>query len=279
MIQRALPRQGRAVAAGPGCPLDSWGMASYPSLHGRTALVTGAGRGIGRAIALALAEQGARVGIHYNRSEAGAREVAAAVRERGGEAGLFRADLADPEQVRGLFAEFEARFGTPDILVNNAAIFTRTPALQLSVEEWRRVVDVNLSAVLWCCQAAARLMLARPEGGVIVNLASGGGLHPRPGYDLSAAYAASKAGVIMLTRRLALEWAPRIRVNAVAPGIIDSRPRPMRAEVRDEFSRLIPLGRVGTPEEVAAVVVFLASDEARYITGQTIVVDGGIFPH
>ncbi len=255
------------------------GMAIYPSLRGRTALVTGAGRGIGRAIALALAEQGVRVGVHFGRSEAGAREVAAAVRALGGEVELFRADLADPEAVGRLFGDVEARFGRLDILVNNAAVFTRTPALELSAGEWRHILDVNLSAVFFCCQAAARLMLVRPEGGVIVNLASGGGLHPRPGYDLSAAYAASKAGVIMLTRRLALEWAPRIRVNAVAPGIIDSKPRPMRAEVRDRFARLIPLGRVGTPEEVATVVVFLASDEARYITGQTIVVDGGIFPH
>lgn len=217
--------------------------------------------------------------MHFNRSEAGARKVAAAIRALGVEAELFQADLADHDQVRRLFADLEGRFGGLDILVNNAAVFTRTPALELSAEEWRHVLDVNLSAVFFCCQAAARLMLARPAGGVIVNLASGGGLHPRPGYDPSAAYAASKAGVVMLTRRLALEWAPKIRVNAVAPGIIDSKPSPMRAEVRERFARLIPLGRVGTPEEVAAVVVFLASDEARYITGQTIVVDGGIFPY
>ncbi len=254
-------------------------MANYPSLQGRTALVTGAGRGIGRAIALALAEQGVRVGIHFNRSEAGAREVAAAVRVSGGQAELFRADLADVGEVQRLFALVEARFGALDILVNNAAVFTRTPALQLSTEEWHRVLNVNLSAVFLCCQAAARLMLDRSGGGVIVNIASGGGLHPRPGYEPSAAYAAAKAGVIMLTRRLALEWAPRIRVNAVAPGIIDSKPGPMRSEVRAEFGRLIPMGRVGTPEEVAAAVVFLVSDEARYITGQTLVVDGGLFPH
>ncbi len=254
-------------------------MAVYPSLRGRIALVTGAGRGIGRAVALALAEQGVRVGVHYNRSEAGAREVAGAIRGLGGEAELFRADLADRSQVEALFAGVAARFGGLDILVNNAAVFTRTPALELSAEEWGHVLGVNLSAVFFCCQAAARLMLAQPEGGVIVNLASGGGLHPRPGYEISAAYGASKAGVVMLTRRLALEWAPKVRVNGVAPGIIDSKPTPMPAEVRERFARLVPLGRVGTPEEVAAVVLFLASDEARYITGQTVVVDGGILPH
>ncbi len=254
-------------------------MAVYPSLRGRTALVTGAGRGIGRAIALALAQQGVRVGVHYYRSEAGAREVAAAVRQLGGEAELFRADLADPAQIEALFAALASRLGGLDILVNNAAVFTRTPALELSAEEWGRVLDINLSAVFYCSQAAARLMLAQPEGGVIVNLASGGGLHPRPGYEASAAYGAAKAGVIMLTRRLALEWAPKVRVNAVAPGIIDSKPTPMSAQVRERFARLIPLGRVGTPEEVAAVVLFLVSDEARYITGQTVVVDGGILPH
>ena len=241
---------------------------------GKVALVTGAGRGLGRAIAAALAREGASLVLHYHDSAAGAEDVAEDAARLGVRALRVRADIADTMQIRQMFEEAQRAFGRLDVLVNNAGVFSRVPLLDVTEAHWDHVLDVNLKGTFLCAQAAARVMLPQ-RSGVIVNVASGGGLSPRPGYETSAPYSAIKAGVIMLTRRLALELAPHVRVNAVAPGIIESRPG-WSNEVRDRLSAATLLKRVGAPEAVAHAVVFLASDDAASITGHTLVVDGGM---
>jgi len=242
-------------------------------LTGKVALVTGAGRGIGRAIAKALAQEGASLVLHHLESAQGAAEAAEEAGRLGVPTLVARADVSLAPAVRNMFEEIHRTFGRLDILVNNAGVFSRVPLLEVAEAHWDRVLDVNLKGTFLCAQAAARVMLAQ-QSGVIVNLASGGGLSPRPGYETSAPYAASKAGVIMLTRRLALELAPHVRVNAVAPGIIESRPG-WSEDVRKRLGAVSLLRRVGTPEAVANAVVFLVSDDAATITGHTLVVDGG----
>jgi 3-oxoacyl-[acyl-carrier protein] reductase len=240
---------------------------------GKVALVTGAGRGIGRAITKALAQEGASLVLHYHESAAGAAEAAKDAARFGAGTLQVRADISQAAQVQSMFEEILRRFPRLDILVNNAGVFSQEPLLDVTEAHWDHVLGVNLKGTFLCAQAGARLMVAQ-QSGVIVNLASGGGLSPRPGYETSVAYAASKAGVIMFTRRLALELAPHVRVNAVAPGIIESRPG-WREDVRKRLGAQSLLGRVGSPEAVANAVVFLASDAAASITGHTLVVDGG----
>ena len=244
-------------------------------LRDRVALVTGAGRGIGREIALALAREGAHVAVNYARSAEGARATVEAARALGVRAIAVPADVSRAAQVEAMVQRTVDDLGQLDILVNNAALFSSKPLFEVTEALWDEILAVNLKGIFFCAQAAARVMLAQGAG-VIVNIASGGGLNPYPGYRTSAPYAASKAGVIMLTRVLARELAPRVRVNGVAPGIVDSKARPMREAVREKFSALTPLGRVGAPADIAAVVVFLASDDSRFMTGQTLSVDGGL---
>jgi 3-oxoacyl-[acyl-carrier protein] reductase len=213
--------------------------------------------------------------VHHGRSADEADRTAEAVRGAGGEAVTHWADLVNKAALDELFQQVFDRFGRLDVLVNNAAVFSRVPALELDEAHWDQVLDTNLKGLFFACQAAARLMLAQ-EGGVILNLSSGGALAPRPGYRTSPAYAASKAGVSMLTRHLALELAPRVRVNCIAPGIIDSKLRPMSAAAHQRFASATPLGRVGEPEDIAGLAVFLASPASSFITGQIIAVDGGM---
>ena len=243
-------------------------------LSGRVALVTGAGRGLGRAIAKALAQEGALLAINYRESLRGAHEAAEDATRFGGRAITVRADVSRASEVRAMFAEVHEAFGRLDILVNNAGVFLRTPFLDVTEPQWDDVLNINLKGTFLCAQAAGRVMTAQ-QSGVIVNLASGGGLSPRPGYETSAPYAASKAGAIMLTRRLALELAPHVRVNAVAPGIIESRPG-WSEDSRRRLGAVSLLGRVGTPEAIANAVVFLVSDDASSITGHVLNVDGGV---
>jgi 3-oxoacyl-[acyl-carrier protein] reductase/pteridine reductase len=234
------------------------------SLAGRTVLVTGAAKRIGRGIALRLAREGARVAIHYQRSEAEARRTA----EECGGAELFRANLESVAEIRAMFEDAGRRLGRLDGLVNNAARFTRFDPLAIEEKDWDFIHSVNLKATFFCCQAAARLMLAA-GGGRIVNISSLGGIRP---WAEHAHYCASKAGVIHMTRALAKAWAPRIAVNTVAPGVIpfddiDERGRKMIAET--------PAARGGSPEEIAdAVVYFLKATE--FVTGQLLAVDGGL---
>src|ERR1035437_8360348 len=235
-----------------------------PSLTGKTILVTGAAGRIGRAIALRLAEEGARVAIHYHRSEADARRTA----EECGGGALVRANLENVAEIGRMFAEVEERFGRLDGLVNNAARFTRFDPLEITEKDWDFIHSVNLKAVFFCCQNGARLM-KKTGGGRIVNISSLGCIRP---WAQHAHYCASKAGVIMLTRALAKAFAPGITVNSVAPGVIpfediDERGRKMIAAT--------PAGRGGTPAEVAdAVVYFLKA--SNFVTGQLLAVDGGL---
>jgi 3-oxoacyl-[acyl-carrier protein] reductase/pteridine reductase len=237
--------------------------ASLP-LAGQVALVTGAARRIGRSIALRLAAEGARVAIHYSSSEAEARETA---RECGGE--MFRADLTSVEEIHSLFAGVAARLGRLDCLVNNAARFTQSDPLRITESDWDNIHSVNLKAVFFCCQQGARLMLPG-GGGRIVNISSLGGLRPWPDH---VHYCASKAGVIHMTRALAVAWAPGISVNSVAPGVIPFE-EANDPEIR-KFVARTPAKRAGTGEEIAeAVLHFLTS--SKFITGQILAVDGGL---
>lgn len=242
-------------------------------LEGRAALVTGAGRGIGRAIAICLAREGADVTL-ADLSEDGLAATAEAVAEQGVRAQRVTADIGDETDVDRLFREAVERFGRLDVLVNNAGISIVKSFQEATVEEWDRTFHTNLRGMFLTCKRAVPLMIAG-GGGSIVNIASVAALHHTV---LHAHYAASKAGVIALTRELAIELAPlQIRVNAVAPGPIDSQ-RQMESltpEARAEAGKRFPLGRIGRPEDIAEAVAFLASDRAGYITGATLPVTGG----
>lgn len=235
-----------------------------PALSGKVILVTGAAKRVGRGIALRLAEEGARVAIHYQRSEAEARRTA----EECGGAELFRANLESVAEIARLFAEVEQRLGRLDGLVNNAARFTRFDPLDITEKDWDFIHSVNLKAVFFCCQQGARLM-RKTGGGRIVNLSSLGGLRP---WAEHAHYCSSKAGVIMLTRALAKAFAPAITVNSVAPGVIPFEDIDERGK---QLISVTPAGRGGTPAEIADAVVFFlkASD---FVTGQILAVDGGL---
>jgi len=234
------------------------------SLDGRVILVTGAAKRIGRGIALRLAQAGARVAIHYSGSEKEARATALEC----GNAPVFRANLESVAEIERLFVEVERHFGSIDGLVNNAARFTRIDPLQITEADWDFVHDVNLKATFFCCQQAARRMIAG-DGGRIVNLSSLGGLRP---WAHHAHYCASKAGVIMLTRALAKAFAPKVTVNSVAPGVV---PFDYRDERIERLIAATPAGRAGTAEEVAdAVLYFLTT--SNFVTGQLLAVDGGL---
>ena len=244
-------------------------------LAGKHILVTGGGRGLGQAVALAYAVEGAHVAVSYAGSADGAEATVRQAEAHGVRALALRADLSQRIEVAALVEAALSAFGRLDVLVNNAGLFSPKPLLETDDALWDRLLAVNLTAPFLCIRAAAPAMLAA-GGGSIVNLASGGGQHPRPGYDVSPAYAASKAGLIMLSKRLALELAPTIRVNCLAPGIVDSKPSPMSEAARRRFAAVAPLQRVGEPRDIAEAAVFLASEESAFITGQVLNVDGGI---
>jgi pteridine reductase len=236
-------------------------------LDGRTALVTGAGVRVGRAIAEELARAGARVAVHYARSARGAAAVAATIQAAGGQARTFPADLTVAGAAAALIDEVVAWSGRLDVLVCSAASFRRVPFEKIDDRLWREVMALNLEAPLRLAQAAAPYL--RRRRGVIVNILDVAAFHAWKGY---AHHAAAKAGLAMLTRVLALELAPRVRVVAVAPGTVAFAPDTPAADRRRIVSR-IPLGRVGTPADVAAAVRFLCG--AAYVTGSVLTVDGG----
>jgi 3-oxoacyl-[acyl-carrier protein] reductase len=252
-------------------------MRNYLDLAGRVALVTGAGSGIGRATALALAEQGAAVAINYHRNEAGAKSAKQQIIVAGARAIALQADVTKAAEVRRMVKETVAAFGPIDILVNNAgSLVERLRLLDLTEERWDEVINLNLKSAFLCAQAVAASMIER-KAGVIINVTSIAG---RNGGALgSIHYSTAKGGMITLTKGLAKELAPHgIRVNAVSPGVIDtpfheqfSTPEALR-----NFANLIPLGRVGKSEEVAQTVVYLASEAASYLVGETIEINGGL---
>ena len=244
------------------------------SLEGKIAVVTGGSRGIGRAIALELARRGAGVVVNYNRSAAAAADVVAAIEAAGGQAVAVQADVSDFEPAQKLIRTALDTFDRLDVLVNNAGT-TRDQLLMLMKEaDWDDVLRINLKSVFNCCKAAARPMV-RKRWGRIVNVSSVVGITGQGG---QTNYAASKAGIIGFTKSLAKELGARnITVNAVAPGFI---PTDLTADLPDELKQkaieVTPLGRMGKPEEVAYAVAFLASDEAAFITGEILTVDGGM---
>ncbi len=236
-----------------------------PKLTGRVALVTGAGKRIGRAIALALAREGAEVAVHYNRTASGAEETAAAIAALGRRSAALQADVTRRADVERLFATVESRFGRLDILVNNAGAFFHAAFDEITDQQWDGILDTNLKSQFLCSQAAVPLM-KRQGRGRIINISSLGGLLAWPGYTH---YCVSKAGSIMLTRCLARALAPEILVNSVAPGTIQFEGEPPD----EDYIRRVPLHRTGTGDDIAQAVLYLAT--AEFITGQVIVVDGG----
>ncbi|OUT70891.1 MAG: 3-oxoacyl-[acyl-carrier-protein] reductase [Synechococcus sp. TMED19] len=247
-------------------------MSSSAPLAGQTALVTGASRGIGRAVALELANAGATVAVNYASSATAAEEVVAQIIATGGSAYALKADVSQEEQVEPLMAAVLERSGSLDVLVNNAGITRDGLLMRMKTDDWQAVLNLNLSGVFLCTRAITRTMLKQKRGRII-NITSVVGLIGNAG---QANYAAAKAGVIGFTRSTARELASRgITVNAVAPGFIATD---MTKDLKaDELLNAIPLGRYGQPEEVAGAVRFLAADPAAaYITGQVLQVDGGM---
>jgi len=242
------------------------------NIEGRVALITGASRGIGRAIALRLAEAGADIGINYISDVEAADSLQTEIEALGRRAIVLQADTSVEGAVEGMFARLESELGPAQILVNNAGIDPVTPIIEMDAAEWKRVIDVNLTGPFLCTKRAVRRMEA---GGAIINITSIHDSTPRIG---SSHYSASKAGEVMLTKTAALELGPRnIRVNAIAPGAIETDINRERivAFGAEAWKRWIPLGRVGQANEIAELAAFLASDAASYITGAVIYADGG----
>lgn len=236
-------------------------------LASRVALVTGGGRRVGRALALALARRGMHLAIHYNSSSQGAEETAAAARALGVEAELFPANLEDAAAARDLPVQAARRFGRLDVLVNSAGIMPQATVEETTVELWDQAMSLNLRSLFFTVQGA--LPHLRAAKGKVVNLADVGGLEPWPRYT---AHCVSKAGVVMLTKTLALALAPDITVNAIAPGAV-LPPDDWSDAARDHLAKTTPLKRLGSPEDVAGALVYLL--EADYVTGEVLVVDGG----
>ena len=243
-------------------------------LDGKAALVTGASRGIGRAIALCLAAEGARVAINYAGNVKAAEEVKAIIEAAGGTAILCQADIADSAAVEAMIADVVKEFGAIDILVNNAGITRDTLLMRMKDEDFAKVLDTNLKGVFYCTKAVSKLMMKK-RSGRIVNMASVVGLVGNAG---QTNYAAAKAGVIGFSKSAAKELASRgITVNVVAPGFIGTdMTAGLPESVKEKMLTDIPLGRMGEAEDVANAVLFLASDQASYITGQVVNVDGGM---
>jgi 3-oxoacyl-[acyl-carrier protein] reductase len=244
-------------------------------LAGKTALVTGASRGIGRAIALKLAQAGANVVVNYAGSEAAASETVALIKEMGRDAVMIRANVSNTEEVNEMFKSALDHFGAIDILVNNAGITRDNLLMRMKEEEWDDVIATNLKGVFNCLKAATRPMM-KQRAGKIINITSVVGVLGNAG---QANYVAAKAGVIGLTKTAARELATRgITVNAVAPGFIDTEMTSVLPDdVKSGLLGQIPLGRLGQTDDIASVVLFLASDAANYMTGQTLHVDGGMY--
>ena len=242
------------------------------TLSDQVAIVTGASRGIGKATALTLASQGAKVVVNYARSSEAADQVVAEIKEAGGEAIAIGADVSQADQVDEMVKQTKKQLGKIDILVNNAGITRDTLLLRMKPEDWQAVINLNLTGVFLCCKAVSKLML-KQRSGRIINISSVAGVMGNPG---QANYSAAKAGVIGLTKTLAKEFASRgVTVNAVAPGFISTdMTEGLEAE---EILKAIPLNRYGKPEEIADMITFLAGSTAsNYITGQVFNVDGGM---
>jgi pteridine reductase len=242
-------------------------MSEKSDLRGRVALVTGAGKRLGRAIALRLADEGADIAAHYGKSEAEAKEVVAEIAKRGRRAATFQANLANVSEITALISNVGKEFGRLDILINTAANFLGTKFGETSEAQWEASLDTNLKAPFFLSQAAVPL-LAKSGKGVIINFADLGGLQ---GWVEFVPHSISKAGIILLTRVLAKELAPAVRVNALAPGTITMPGDP--PEWEQDFVRRAPLKRTGTPQDITDALSYLI--HAEFITGHVLVIDGG----
>ena len=246
-------------------------------LAGKTALVTGAQQGIGRAIAIEFAAAGADVAINWLDDEAAAREVAAVAVGHNRRAVTIQADMAKLSDVREMVDAVVAEFGRIDILVNNAGVFPRVDFLEMKESDWDFVHDVNLKGSVFCAQAAAKAMIAAGRPGAIINITSGAAFRGSP---RGVHYVASKGGVVSMTRQMALELAPhRIRVNAIAPGLTDTA-QPRYGSSEEEIAEMAsanPLGRIAEPEDIARAALFLASGQAGFVTVHTLHVNGGSY--
>jgi glucose 1-dehydrogenase len=247
-------------------------------LKDQTVIVTGANSGIGRSIALQMAREGAKVMVNYLSGEDQAQDVVDTIRDSGGDASKFRADVTQEEQVRAMFRKTTEIYGTVHILVNNAGIQNEAAIDEMTLEEWQKVIDVNLTATFLCSrEAIAEFKKRGPDE--TISLATGkiifiSSVHEQIPWISHANYAASKGGVMLLMKSMAMEVASlRIRINSIAPGAIKT---PINKESWDELRNTIPYGRMGEPEDIAKAAVWLASDESDYVTGTTLFVDGGM---
>lgn len=247
----------------------------FSALKGQTALVTGGSRGIGRSIALALAEQGVKVAVNYSGSEAAAQETVDRIKELGSEAIALKGNVGSSAEAENLVKEVVNTWGKIDILVNNAGITRDNLLMRMKEEEFDQVIETNLKGVFNCLKAVTRPMM-KQRYGRIINISSVVGVTGNPG---QINYTAAKAGVIGMTKSAARELSSRgITVNCIAPGFIDTdMTRELSDEIRSELIKGIPLAKLGRPEDIAMAAVFLASEGAAYMTGQTIHVDGGMY--
>ncbi|MEP6905109.1 MAG: SDR family oxidoreductase [Gemmatimonadales bacterium] len=236
-------------------------------LNGRVALVTGAGRRLGQAFAVALGREGMRVAVHYNNSVDGAEQTAASIRNAGGEAVLFRANLGQPDAPATLVGDVAARLGSLSVVINSAAVMERTPVGEVTAEHWDSMFALNLRAPFFICQAAAPLMKA--DGGAIINIADLAAFESWPSY---IPHSVSKAGLVRMTSSLAKALAPAVRVNGIAPGTV-LLPEGWDPSAADRLVSTTPLGRLGGPEDVVGAMLYLL--KADYVTGETLIVDGG----
>lgn len=243
-------------------------------LQDKVAIITGGGTGIGRGIALMFAKEGAKVVVAGRRADV-LEETVGVIKGNQGEAAAVQTDVSDYNQVQSLVQAAIAQFGKVDILVNNAGIYLAHDALSVSEEEWNKVISTDLKGV-WLCSKAAIPQMLNQGGGKIINVASIAGLI---GFEQSAAYCAAKGGVVNLTREMALDYSSKhINVNAIAPGVIETdmtKPFLTNEEAKKSFLDKTPVGRVGQPEDIAYGAVYLASSESDFVTGHTLVIDGG----
>ncbi|SHJ95702.1 3-oxoacyl-[acyl-carrier-protein] reductase [Paramaledivibacter caminithermalis] len=244
------------------------------NLSGKTAIITGGSRGIGKAIAIKLAEKGANIVVNYTSNSNKAEEVVEEIKKMGREALAIKADVSNSEDVKNLVKEVEKNFSSIDILINNAGITRDTLLIRMKDDDWDKVMDVNLKGTFLCTKLVGKKMM-KQRSGKIVNITSVVGIIGNAG---QTNYSASKAGVIGFTKSSAKELASRgVNVNAVAPGFIETdMTEKLSEEVVKNYSKSIPLGKMGKPEDVANVVAFLCSEESDYLTGQVINVDGGM---